>query len=69
MPKLKKKHRWGAFLRLYGPRGKHTGAVLLMHSVDSDTPEAFYEELNLEHNLRRNHHAGMKVQLYVKAFQ
>lgn len=70
MVKEKKKHRYGAFLRLYGPRGKHTGAVMILtHAPEPDSPEDFYYELELEHTMRRNHHAGMRVQLRVKVMQ
>jgi len=43
-----KKHRYQAYLRLYGPRGKPTHAVLVIppsYQPDDDTPEHFVREL------------------------
>lgn len=47
----KRRHRFGAFLRLYGPKGASTHAVLVIpesHEPDAYTPEAFQRELELE---------------------
>jgi hypothetical protein len=45
----KKVRRFGAFLRLYGPKGTPTHAKLVLaHDAWPDTPEAFYEELQAE---------------------
>jgi hypothetical protein len=68
MPKNKKSHRFGAFLRLYGTKGNRTYAKLILaHAPHPDSPEAFYDELELERTMKANHHAGMRVQLRVKA--
>jgi hypothetical protein len=42
----KKTYRFGAFLRLYGPRGAPTHAKLVFgHAPRPNTPEAFLAEL------------------------
>jgi len=51
---MPKKHRYQAFLRLYGPKGKPTHAVLVIppsHQYDQDTPERFLRELAEERRL------------------
>lgn len=47
-------HRFGAFLRLYGPRGAPTHAKLVLaHLPRRHTPEAFHEELGEERKTDR----------------
>jgi hypothetical protein len=46
--KAKKRHRYQAFLRLYGPREAPTHAMLVIpdsHQPDEGTPEHFLREL------------------------
>jgi hypothetical protein len=49
-----KPRRYGAFLRLYGPREAKTHAVLVMgHEPREDTPEGFQAELVEERRVER----------------
>jgi hypothetical protein len=56
-PKPKKRvvKRFGAFLRLYGPKGRETHAVLVLgHGPEIDTPRGFLDELDVEEKTERH---------------
>jgi len=54
MPKLKRIHRFGAFLRLYGPAKARTGAVMVLGRPDEpDTPRGFLDELDEEDKIEK----------------
>ena len=60
--------RFGAFLRLYGPKGKPTHAVMVLgHGPEPDTPRAFMDELDAESKLEgqaRQHGIGTEWRLH-----
>jgi hypothetical protein len=65
----KKVHRFGAFLRLYGPRGAPTHAKLVLgHEPRPGTPEAFLDELVEERDLDYRAHpfSGYTIELRAK---
>lgn len=54
MPKLKRSHRFGAFLRLYGPAKARTGAVMVLgRAAERDTPRGFLDELEDEDKIEK----------------
>lgn len=63
----KRRHRFGAFLRLYGPKGAPTHALLVIpgsHTPDAYTPEAFHRELEEEERATRmaaRYYAGQGI--------
>lgn len=51
--------RFGAFLRLYGPKGKPTNAVLVLgHDPEPGTPRGFLAELEVEDKYERHGRAN-----------
>lgn len=65
---LSSKRRFGAFLRLYGPKAAPTHAALILtRDARRNTPEAFHEELSEERRLEQvaanSYHGGIEVAL------